>query len=106
MIPAATPHGSLPPAFDTALQLATERARSGEPDTQRALARLYQANRLFPEARSCYVVVAAAPGGLAARDHNYRAAKALEDSDLGTAVDEGSEPPWRPSLGTCRRGSP
>lgn len=87
-IPLPAAHGSLPPSFDAALKAATERARSGEPDAARALARLYQANRLYPEARACYRVVAAGPGGLAARDHYYLAAMALDDSDLSTAVDE------------------
>src|SRR5207344_1040169 len=40
------------------------RRRGNEPMTVRKLARLYQANRLYHEARACYQVMGAGPGGL------------------------------------------
>jgi hypothetical protein len=87
-LPALATYGNLPAAFDKALQGARARAVSGGSDDARALARLYQANRLFPEARACYRAIAAGPGGLSARDHYYLAAIAEDESDLAGAQDE------------------
>src|SRR5208283_4399372 len=61
---------SLPPQFDQALKAARKRAgRGSHAEAVRSLARLYQANRLFAEARQCFKAVAAIPPGLSARDH-------------------------------------
>jgi len=54
----------------------------------RNLAHLYQANRLYPEARACFLVIASGPGGLSARDHYCLADMAQEESDLGVAEAE------------------
>jgi tetratricopeptide (TPR) repeat protein len=86
-LPALLHYGSLPIQFDQALRTAWDRANAGgtPPQPVRDLARLYQANRLFTEARACYGVIAAGPGGLSAQDRYYLAAIALDESDLGTA---------------------
>ncbi len=89
-LPAAARHGNLPEAFNQALLRAQGRAASSGRDSEnvRELALLYQANRLYPEARACYRVIAAGPGGLSARDHYYLAAIDQEESDLGAAEAE------------------
>jgi len=89
-LPAPAHYGNLPEQFNQALQGARARAGSFGHDASavRELARLYQANRLYPEARACYRVIAAAPGGLTARDHYYLAAIAQDESDLGGAQAE------------------
>jgi tetratricopeptide (TPR) repeat protein len=86
-LPEAALYGNLPGAFNAALQTARERAgaRGHDADDVRKLARLYQANRLYAEARACYRVVAAGPGGLNARDHYYLGAIDQEESDLAAA---------------------
>jgi len=70
-LPSLTQYPGLPAAFGRALQAARDRAASSgaDSDQMRRLARLYQANRLFTEARACYQVVAAGNAGLSARDH-------------------------------------
>ena len=88
-LPAPARYGSLPDAFHQALQRARARAEStGLEDDTRVLARLYQANRLYPEARACYKVIAAGRGGLGARDHYYLADMAQQESDLDQACVE------------------
>jgi len=89
-LPDPAHYGDLPGQFNQALQGARARAGSRGDDAGgvRELARLYQANRLYPEARACYRVIAAGPGGLAARDHYCLAAIAQEESDLGAAQAE------------------
>jgi len=88
-LPAIARYQSLPRQFDQALQAARERAGRGrDPEAVRALARLYQANRLFPEARACYRIVASNPQGLGARDHYCLALIALDESDTDTALAE------------------
>jgi len=89
-LPPIARYGNLPDPFNQALRSARERAvsRGHDTDDARALARLYQANRLYPEARACYRVIATGPGGLTARDHYYLAAIAQEESDLGAAEAE------------------
>lgn len=87
-LPGYTRVPALPAAFDRALQAARERATHGTNDDVRRLAQLYQANRLYAEARACYAVMAAQGGGLTARDHYFLAAMALDESDLeGAKVD-------------------
>lgn len=115
-LPPAERHPSLPAAFDRDLDRARVSAESGEPDRVRALALLYQANRLFVPARACYAVVAASREGLSAGDHYYLALMALEDSDTDTAQAElratlAAEPanvPARTALADClfRSGRP
>jgi len=89
-LPDVARYSNLPEPFDRALQGAHTRAgsRGHEANDVRDLARLYQANRLYPEARACYRVVAAGPGGLTGRDHYYLAAMAQDESDLGLAQAE------------------
>jgi tetratricopeptide (TPR) repeat protein len=86
-LPALENHANLPAQFNQALQGAQARAASSGhgADDVRRLAHLYQANRLYPEARACYRVVAAGPEGLSARDHYYLAAIAQDESDLDGA---------------------
>jgi tetratricopeptide (TPR) repeat protein len=93
----------LPGAFDAALRAARERAARGPADDVRLLAQLYQANRLYAEARACYGVLAAQGGGLTARDHYFLAAMALDESDLEGAKVElaatlAAEPRYVPAL--------
>jgi tetratricopeptide (TPR) repeat protein len=88
-LPGPAHYANLPRQFGEALQAARERAgRGNDSEAVRALARLYQANRLFAEARACYRVVASNPQGLAARDHYYLALIALDESDTDTALAE------------------
>ena len=87
-LPAEAPYPALPAAFGQALRQARARAAAGRADDVRALARLYEANRLFAEAKACYRVVAAGSGGLSGRDHYYLAAIAQAESDLDAAADE------------------
>lgn len=93
----------LPAGFDAALRAARERAAHGTADDVRLLAQLYQANRLYAEARACYGVVAGPGGGLTARDHYFLAAMALDESDLEGAKLElaatlAAEPRYVPAL--------
>lgn len=89
-LPPAVHHGNLPEPFNQALQRAAARAGASGHDSGdvRELALLYQANRLFPEARACFRVIAARPGGLTARDHYCLAAIAQEENDLDAAEAE------------------
>ncbi len=87
-LPAPAHYARLPEPFDAALQRARSGLREGNSDGVRGLARLYQANRLYNEARACYRVIASNPGGLSARDHYYLAAIALDESDLATGQAE------------------
>jgi tetratricopeptide (TPR) repeat protein len=89
-LPPLRSYESLPPPFAAALQEARRRAeaRDAGPDAVRDLAHLYQANRLYPEAKACLAVVAARPGGLKAEDHYFLAAMAEDESDLGVAESE------------------
>ena len=87
-LPALIAYANLPPQFNQALtkaHAAVSRAENLDLEAVRRLARLYHANRLFPEARACYAVLAAAPPGLTARDHYYLADIALGESDLASA---------------------
>jgi tetratricopeptide (TPR) repeat protein len=88
-LPQARHYAALPPPFDAALASARRSAESsGDADAVRLLALLYQANRLLPEARACYRVIAASRAGLNARDHYYLAAMALDESDSDQAIAE------------------
>ncbi len=89
-LPAVAHYGKLPVQFDQALQTARDRVFSHEnaPDEARKLARLYQANRLYPEARACYQVIAATAAGLTAQDHYYLADIAQNDGDVVEAQKE------------------
>jgi tetratricopeptide (TPR) repeat protein len=89
-LPAPAHYANLPGAFDQALQRAAAAAgaHGGSAEATRALARLYQANRLFTEARACYRVIASGPGGLGAQDHYYLAAIALDESNTDLALAE------------------
>ncbi|HEY5080254.1 MAG TPA: tetratricopeptide repeat protein, partial [Opitutaceae bacterium] len=89
-LPSPANYPTLPAAFARALQDARERAgaRGADPGEVRKLALLYQANRLFPEARACYQIVKAGPEGLSARDHYCLAAIAQDESDMELAEKE------------------
>ena len=89
-LPAVSRHEKLPEAFNQVLQ-STHRKASAQPtdpEEVRKLARLYQANRLFPEARACFQVIAAKSSGLTARDHYYLADLAANQGDLDSAQAE------------------
>jgi cellulose synthase operon protein C len=89
-LPPPAQYGNLPIQFNLALQSARAKAVSGDnsADDVRELARLYQANRLLPEALACYKVLATSPGGLAPQDHYFLAAIAQDESDLEKAQSE------------------
>jgi tetratricopeptide (TPR) repeat protein len=86
-LPATADYGNLPAQFNQALRSARENASATGYDSEavRKVAQLYQANRLYREARICYQVIAAKPPGLTARDHYYLADMALNESDLPAA---------------------
>ena len=65
-LPAPARYAALPEKFNELLQRAHEQIRSSgrNPAEVRKLARLYQANRLYPQARFCYPVIAATSAGL------------------------------------------
>ncbi|HEY1764502.1 MAG TPA: tetratricopeptide repeat protein [Opitutaceae bacterium] len=103
-LPASARYESLPSSFSAALEQARRKAEepSGNGDATRDLARLYQANRLYPEAKACFAVVAAGPGGLTPKDHYLLAAIAEDESDLGAAEVElkatlAADPRYRPA---------
>jgi tetratricopeptide (TPR) repeat protein len=89
-LPALATYPNLPASFHRALQVArtSADARPRDPAALRQLARLYQANRLFAEARACYAVIAATGPGLQARDHYYLADLAQNENDLAGAQAE------------------
>ena len=89
-LPAAAHYDKLPEKFNQALQSArTAVAANGHDwDAVRKLARLYQANRLYAEARACYQMIALSATGLTARDHYYLADIAQNENDLAGAQAE------------------
>ena len=89
-LPADARYANLPAGFARALESVRARVVSTDRDPAeiRRLARLYQANRLYAEARACYRVIAAAAGGLTARDHYYLADIAGNENDLPGAQAE------------------
>ena len=103
-LPAVVRYGNLPARFGQTLKETRARVLTakGEVGALRKLARLYQANRLYPEARICYRLLAAMPAGLAVRDHYYLADLALNEGDLDAAQKEyrtvlESEPNYLPA---------
>ena len=84
-LPPLKHYSALPAQFADALQKARASLHGYDPDGFRALARLYQANRLYPECRACYRVIAARGEGLSAQDHYYLAAIFLDEGDLEAA---------------------
>ena len=88
-LPAEAHYASLPAQFEQALQTARGRVATGKdnPEEVRKLARLYQANRLYPEVRACYRVIEAT-AGLTAQDHYYIADIAQNENDLAEAQRE------------------
>lgn len=89
-LPPVSHYQNLPALFNQTLQGAYNRAHSHETDPEevRKLARLYQANRLYKEARACYQVIAATSAGLTARDHYYLADIDQNENDLIGAQSE------------------
>lgn len=83
-LPEVRHYGNLPEKFHQVLTAARARVNDsgGDATAVRQLAHLYHANRLFPEARTCYQMLAANPAGLTARDHYYLADLSLNDGDL------------------------
>lgn len=83
-LPALATYAKLPAVFHRELATARKNATEGsfDPEKVRRLARLYQANRLFAEARQCYRVMAARGVALSARDHYYLADIAANENDL------------------------
>lgn len=87
-LPRYIPHDGLPAKFNEVLQAQHAKIAAHRDDLEevRKLARLYHANRLFAEARSCYRFIAS--GGLNARDHYYLADIDQNESDLAAAQTE------------------
>ncbi len=84
-LPPLKQYAGLPTQFDDALRRAHANLHGHDPDGVRALARLYQANRLYPESKACYRAIAARGKGLSPQDHYYLAAIFLDESDIGSA---------------------
>ena len=86
-LPAEARYENLPAQFNSALKAARARAEGSglAADDVRALAHLYQANRLNDPAVACYAILQAQPGGLSARDHYYLADIAAYGGDLDKA---------------------
>jgi tetratricopeptide (TPR) repeat protein len=89
-LPDLVSYPNLPVQFNRALTDAREAALAhGYKDEDvREVAHLYQANRLFAQARKTYGVIAAGSIGLGTRDHYYLAAIDLDESDLEGAQAE------------------
>lgn len=89
-LPPVVRSGKLPDQFyQKAERLGKESHHQGnEPESIRKLAYLYQANRLYHEARACYTLLASRPPGLTAHDHYYLADLAQNESDLAVAQTE------------------
>ncbi len=89
-LPAVGHYGALPLRFNQALQDVRDqsRAQPNDPELVRKLAHLYHANRLYPEAKTCYAVIESKPPGLVARDHYYLADIAQNEGDLDRALTE------------------
>jgi tetratricopeptide (TPR) repeat protein len=87
-LPADADIRGLPAAFRTALDASRAKVVDGgfKPDDLRALARLYQANRLNSQARACYAIIG--PVAATAHDHYYLAGMAEDDGDLESAAAE------------------
>jgi tetratricopeptide (TPR) repeat protein len=89
-LPAAAHYDHQPALFNAALAEARARVVRGDYASEdiRALAHLYQANRLNDEARACYAILARRPGGLTAMDHYYLADIAQYQGDLEASETE------------------
>jgi tetratricopeptide (TPR) repeat protein len=74
-LPPTARSDTLPPQFNRALKDARRQVVRANfaPDSLRALARLYQANRLDDDARACFAMIQAGSPGLNAHDHYYLA---------------------------------
>ncbi len=103
-LPQTARSDSLPPQFNRALKDARRqvvRANFG-PDSIRALARLYQANRLYDDAQACFAMIQAVSPGLNAHDHYYLADIAqnegrLEDAATQLRAVEAEAPDYLPA---------
>ena len=109
-LPAVVRYANLPENFNQALQDARTRvaATGGDATSLRKLAHLYQANRLHPEARVCYRLLATNQAGLNAHDHYYLADIALNEGDLDGAQKEiritlAAEPGYLPATWLWRK---
>jgi predicted Zn-dependent protease len=89
-LPPDATYANLPALFTAALKGARGRVvnEGFVPDDIRALAHLYQANRLNSEARACYDLLRSSPDGLSATDHYYLADIAQYQGDLDRAESE------------------
>jgi len=89
-LPEAASYSHLPAQFNARLAVTRREAavRHASPEAVRRLARLYQANRLDREARTCYSWLGQSEGGLSAQDHYFLADLALNASDLPEAQAE------------------
>ena len=89
-LPPLVQYPQLPVDFARALELARANVTSwrNDPESLRALARLYQANRLFAEAESCYRVMAESGFSYSARDHYLLADIAQNSGNLRAAEGE------------------
>lgn len=89
-LPPSVESAALPAPFRTALRQDRRQVLKANfaPDAVRALARLYQANRFYPEAQACYALLRADGVALNARDHYYLADIAQNQGDLETAAIE------------------
>jgi Flp pilus assembly protein TadD len=89
-LPAESAYKNLPAAFGAAIHAARARAQNGGylSDDLRALAHLYQANRLNDEAAACYEMLRTRQDGLIAQDHYYLADIDQYKGDLGRAEAE------------------
>lgn len=103
-LPAIVRYDTLPAEFNQALQEAHQqwRAQPRDPERVRALARLYQANRLYSAAKTCYALIHSIPPGLSARDHYYLADIAQNEGNLDGALTElraviASDPTYLPA---------
>jgi tetratricopeptide (TPR) repeat protein len=86
-LPSAARYEKLPEIFNRTLQSRRDQVNLSrdDPDEVRKLANLYQANRLYREARACYSIIAKSPGGLTAHDHYYLADLDQNENDLAGA---------------------
>lgn len=89
-LPAEGAYKNLPASFAVALQAGRTRVRDGGylSSDVRALAHLYQANRLNDEAGACYDILRGSQDGLIAQDHYYLADIAQYRGDLERAQAE------------------
>ena len=80
----------LPALFNQTLQskYAAAKSQPKDPEPLRSLARLYEANRHYAEARVCYARVARLSGGLTAHDHYDLAEIAENENDLARVQTE------------------